>query len=133
MAFGEFHFNHMYDVRQVLFKLDDSGNGKLIEINQLGKANPGLVVSLSPSPPSLSPLPPSLTLSIYLSLLPLPLIHHTSTFLQGFTIDSFRHMCILSGCDYLASVPGIGLGKALKLMKRFNKDPYRVSHSTHTL
>ena len=36
-------------------------------------------------------------------------------------------MCILSGCDYLASVPGIGLGKALKLMKRFNRDPYRVS------
>ena len=42
-------------------------------------------------------------------------------------MDSFRHMCILSGCDYLASVPGIGLGKALKLMRRFNKDPYRVS------
>ena len=36
-------------------------------------------------------------------------------------------MCILSGCDYLASVPGIGLGKSLKLMKRFNRDPYRVS------
>ena len=55
---------------------------------------------------------------------------HTCLCAKGFTIDSFRHMCILSGCDYLASVPGIGLGKALKLMKRFNKDPYRVGRNT---
>ena len=88
--------------------MDDSGNGKLIETDQLGKANRGLVVRTPPSP--------------FLSLTnPLTLL------CQGFTVDSFRHMCILSGCDYLASVPGIGLGKALKLMKRFNKDPYRVS------
>ena len=92
--------------------MDDSGNGKLIETDQLGKANRGLVVRTPPSP-SLSLTP--------LSLTPLTLL------CQGFTVDSFRHMCILSGCDYLASVPGIGLGKALKLMKRFNKDPYRVS------
>ena len=35
-------------------------------------------------------------------------------------------MCILSGCDYLASVPGIGLGKATKLMRKFGQNPQRV-------
>uniref|UniRef100_A0A0A9Y086 Exonuclease 1 n=3 Tax=Lygus hesperus TaxID=30085 RepID=A0A0A9Y086_LYGHE len=35
-----------------------------------------------------------------------------------FSMDKFRHMCILSGCDYLASLPGIGLGKACKFIKR---------------
>ncbi|CAH1791053.1 unnamed protein product [Owenia fusiformis] len=34
-----------------------------------------------------------------------------------FTFDKFRYMCILSGCDYLPSLPGIGLGKACKLFK----------------
>ncbi|XP_042290354.1 exonuclease 1 isoform X1 [Thunnus maccoyii] len=39
-----------------------------------------------------------------------------------FTEEKFRHMCILSGCDYLASLHGIGLGKACKLL-RLAKDP----------
>lgn len=30
-------------------------------------------------------------------------------------------MCILSGCDYLANLPGIGLGKAKKLLKSIQK------------
>ncbi|XP_077470169.1 exonuclease 1 [Stigmatopora argus] len=34
-----------------------------------------------------------------------------------FTEQKFRYMCILSGCDYLASLHGIGLGKACKLLK----------------
>jgi len=29
-----------------------------------------------------------------------------------FTFDKFRYMCIMSGCDYLASLHGIGLAKA---------------------
>ncbi|KAM3863149.1 exonuclease 1 [Diretmus argenteus] len=37
-----------------------------------------------------------------------------------FTEEKFRHMCILSGCDYLASLYGIGLGKACKLLKIAN-------------
>ncbi|XP_033104729.1 exonuclease 1-like isoform X2 [Anneissia japonica] len=32
-----------------------------------------------------------------------------------YTMDKFRYMCIISGCDYLSSLPGIGLGKARKL------------------
>lgn len=31
-----------------------------------------------------------------------------------FSFEKFRYMCILSGCDYLASLPGIGLAKACK-------------------
>nr|XP_057913169.1 exonuclease 1 isoform X2 [Doryrhamphus excisus] len=39
-----------------------------------------------------------------------------------FTEEKFRYMCILSGCDYLASLHGIGLGKACKLL-RLARDP----------
>uniref|UniRef100_A0A8C9TAV6 Exonuclease 1 n=1 Tax=Scleropages formosus TaxID=113540 RepID=A0A8C9TAV6_SCLFO len=39
---------------------------------------------------------------------------------DAFTEDKFRYMCILSGCDYLASLYGIGLGKACKLLKMAN-------------
>ncbi|XP_034196050.1 exonuclease tos isoform X2 [Osmia lignaria lignaria] len=38
-----------------------------------------------------------------------------------FSLDEFRYMCILSGCDYLSSLPGIGLSKARKFI-RTNKD-----------
>lgn len=34
-----------------------------------------------------------------------------------YTFDKFRYMCILSGCDYLPSLPGIGLAKACKVFK----------------
>ncbi|XP_007244638.2 exonuclease 1 [Astyanax mexicanus] len=37
-----------------------------------------------------------------------------------FTEEKFRYMCILSGCDYLASLYGIGLGKACKLLRMAN-------------
>ncbi|CAG4950774.1 unnamed protein product [Colias eurytheme] len=32
--------------------------------------------------------------------------------IEKYTFDKFRQMCIMSGCDYLASLPGIGLAKA---------------------
>lgn len=31
-----------------------------------------------------------------------------------FSFEKFRYMCILSGCDYLPSLHGIGLAKACK-------------------
>ncbi|XP_076443126.1 uncharacterized protein LOC143281736 [Babylonia areolata] len=34
-----------------------------------------------------------------------------------YTFEKFRYMCILSGCDYLPSLPGIGLAKACKVFK----------------
>jgi 5'-3' exonuclease len=33
-----------------------------------------------------------------------------------------KRMCILSGCDYLENLPGIGLGKAKKFLKSINKN-----------
>ncbi|XP_022800229.1 exonuclease 1-like [Stylophora pistillata] len=38
--------------------------------------------------------------------------------LHQFTQEKFRHMCILSGCDYLPSVKGIGLQTAIKLLRK---------------
>ncbi|XP_059050678.1 exonuclease 1 [Achroia grisella] len=32
--------------------------------------------------------------------------------IEHYTFDKFRQMCIMSGCDYLSSLPGIGLAKA---------------------
>lgn len=44
-----------------------------------------------------------------------------------FNLDKFRYMCILSGCDYLSSIPGVGLKKAKEFIYR-SSDPdiYRV-------
>lgn len=39
--------------------------------------------------------------------------------LIGFTKQMFLEMCILSGCDYLQSLPGMGLKKAHALIKKF--------------
>jgi exonuclease 1 len=46
--------------------------------------------------------------------------------LHGFTDDDFRHMAILSGCDYLVNINGVGLITAHKLLRRFNKNVPRV-------
>lgn len=46
--------------------------------------------------------------------------------LHGWTDDDFRNMAILSGCDYLASVAGVGLIIAHRLLRRFNKNIQRV-------
>lgn len=44
-----------------------------------------------------------------------------------YSFDKFRYMCILSGCDYVQSLPGIGLKKALKFLKlTANPDIYQV-------
>ncbi|GFS88349.1 exonuclease 1 [Nephila pilipes] len=37
-----------------------------------------------------------------------------------FSFEKFRYMCILSGCDYLPSLPGIGLVKACKFFTLTN-------------
>jgi exonuclease-1 len=39
---------------------------------------------------------------------------------QDWRMDTFRQLCILAGCDYLANIKGIGLKTAHKLMKRMN-------------
>lgn len=47
-----------------------------------------------------------------------------------FTEEKFRYMCILSGCDYLPSLHGIGLAKACKLLKlASNPDIIKVMYA----
>lgn len=38
--------------------------------------------------------------------------------LRAWDADAFLHMCIMSGCDYLPSVPGVGLRSAFRLLQR---------------
>ncbi|KAK9763494.1 Rad2 nuclease, variant 2 [Basidiobolus ranarum] len=37
----------------------------------------------------------------------------------GWSLEQFRQMCILSGCDYLKSIPGMGLKKAMKYLNQY--------------
>lgn len=37
-------------------------------------------------------------------------------FKKRLTFDGFVKMCVLSGCDYMPSLPGVGLAKACKFM-----------------
>ena len=37
---------------------------------------------------------------------------------DNFSLEKFRYMCIMSGCDYLASLHGVGLGKARKFWEK---------------
>ncbi|XP_073300650.1 exonuclease 1 [Primulina huaijiensis] len=48
--------------------------------------------------------------------------------LRGFTQVMLLEMCILSGCDYLQSLPGMGLKKAHMLMKRFKCHEKVIKH-----
>ncbi|XP_068690129.1 exonuclease 1-like [Montipora foliosa] len=38
--------------------------------------------------------------------------------ISNYTFDLFRHMCIIAGCDYLESLPGIGIKRAHNLMTK---------------
>ncbi len=45
-----------------------------------------------------------------------------------FTQTMFRHVCILSGCDYSPSIPGLGLKKAHALVKKYKSiDRVKIS------
>ncbi|XP_054745159.1 exonuclease 1 [Anastrepha obliqua] len=41
---------------------------------------------------------------------------------ERYNFEKFRRMCILSGCDYLDSLPGIGLAKACKFILKTEQD-----------
>lgn len=49
-----------------------------------------------------------------------PMLQHNKELnFMGFNQMMLLEMCILSGCDYLQSLPGMGLKKAHALMKKF--------------
>ncbi|XP_020899632.1 exonuclease 1 isoform X2 [Exaiptasia diaphana] len=70
----------VYGCKKVIFKMDEFGDGTLIDLDDL---------------PKLKDLK-----------------------MHEFTLERFRHMCILSGCDYLPSIKGIGLKTANKLVRK---------------
>ncbi len=45
--------------------------------------------------------------------------------MSSFTHANFRHMCILSGCDYVSNISGIGIKKAYMLVRK-HRDPIKV-------
>jgi exonuclease 1 len=74
----------LFGTKNIIFKLDLSGNGLLVEADKL---------------------------------------HLTMGLREDkYTLTKFRQMCILSGCDYLDSLPGIGLAKACKFVTK-TEDP----------
>lgn len=46
---------------------------------------------------------------------------------ERYNFDKFRRMCIMSGCDYLDSLPGIGLAKACKFMLKTEQDDMQIA------
>ncbi|KAH8324326.1 hypothetical protein KR074_005329 [Drosophila pseudoananassae] len=46
---------------------------------------------------------------------------------ENYHFDKFRRMCILSGCDYLDSLPGIGLAKACKFILKTEQDDMQIA------
>eukprot|EP00118_Oscarella_pearsei_P004623 m.20057 g.20057 ORF g.20057 m.20057 type:complete len:628 (+) comp27964_c0_seq1:1398-3281(+) len=79
----------VFGCTEVLFKMDENGEGIRINLQRLGEVKG----------------------------------------MQGFTMESFRHMCVLSGCDYLPSISGMGLFTARKLLVKYGRDPVRVIKS----
>ncbi|XP_024993267.1 exonuclease 1 [Cynara cardunculus var. scolymus] len=54
--------------------------------------------------------------------------HNKDLNLTGFTKQMILEMCILSGCDYLQSLPGMGLKKANALIKKFKSYDKVIKH-----
>lgn len=46
---------------------------------------------------------------------------------ERYHFEKFRRMCILSGCDYLDSLPGIGLAKACKFILKTEQEDMRIA------
>lgn len=53
--------------------------------------------------------------------------------LTGFTKQMILEMCVLSGCDYLPSLPGMGLKRAHALVKKLKSIPkvsFKIQHAS---
>ncbi|XP_062075410.1 exonuclease 1-like [Humulus lupulus] len=50
-----------------------------------------------------------------------------------FTKQMILEMCILSGCDYLQSLPGMGLKRAHALIKRFTTYDQVIKHLRYNI
>ena len=45
---------------------------------------------------------------------------------RDFKFEYFRYMCIISGCDYLANIPGIGIKRAHTFVQRFATSKLKI-------
>lgn len=48
---------------------------------------------------------------------------HLNRCFKNLNLRKFQLMCILSGCDYVSNIPGIGIGRARKFFESFIEDP----------
>ncbi|XP_067624634.1 exonuclease 1 [Eurosta solidaginis] len=78
----------LFGAKRIVFKLDFTGTGLLVEADKL-----------------------------YLAM---------GSSKERYTFEKFRRMCILSGCDYLDSLPGIGLAKACKFILKTEEDMWKA-------
>ncbi len=46
--------------------------------------------------------------------------------INDFKFEYFRYMCILTGCDYLSNIPGIGIKRAHAFIKKFAKSKLTI-------
>ena len=99
----------IFGVRRVLFKMDkQSGNvveidlAKLHEVDQVNASNQNSTLNTTSNQQAKSPRP--------------------TTPSQPFCIEMLLICCIVSGCDYLESIKGIGFKKAHKLVSEHGQD-----------
>ncbi|KAF4360670.1 hypothetical protein G4B88_010665 [Cannabis sativa] len=59
--------------------------------------------------------------------------HNKDLSFAGFTKQMILEMCILSGCDYLQSLPGMGLKRAHALIKRFTTYDKVIKHLRYSI
>jgi len=96
----------LYGVREVFYKLDvnGGGNGHYLNLDEIRNYRPPRDVKKSAK---------SMDLCLFLKRYP--------------DLLEMIHVCVLSGCDYLNSLPGIGLKTAVKKSNAIRKVDRRVS------
>lgn len=76
----------------------------------------------------LSPPPTVLYFPSSFCLVPIDRNRNDELDMRGMDEDDLVTVCALSGCDYLPSVPGVGLKKAYRLVKRHKQVKECTSH-----
>eukprot|EP00898_Chlorokybus_atmophyticus_P000158 jgi/Chlat1/1142/Chrsp112S01610 len=93
-----------YGVERVLFKMDRDGTGALVELSHIINTTTSTAKS-----------PQSTTTQQH----PLDKLPAGALSFAGFTHDTFLAACVLAGCDFLESMPGVGFRTAVKHLRPF--------------
>jgi exonuclease-1 len=46
--------------------------------------------------------------------------------IRGFKFEYFRYMCIITGCDYLSNIHGVGIKRAHTFIQKFAKSKLKI-------